>query len=129
MLGASLTVCRLWNCILTVITPYLVNPNQANLQSKVFFIWGSTCVLCFIYAYLTIWETKGLTLEQVDRMMEETGSPRRSAGWKAHSTFAHDMGLDASGKMQVPVHERHDEKASTDATGTHASTSDTPSTV
>jgi len=41
-----------------------------------------------------IWETKGLTLEQVDRMMEETGSPRRSASWKPHSTFAHDMGMD-----------------------------------
>jgi SP family sugar:H+ symporter-like MFS transporter len=40
-----------------------------------------------------IWETKGLTLEQVDRMMEECGSPRRSAGWKPHSTFAHDMGM------------------------------------
>jgi SP family sugar:H+ symporter-like MFS transporter len=41
-----------------------------------------------------IWETKGLTLEQVDRMMEEVGSPRRSVGWKPHSTFAHDMGMD-----------------------------------
>ena len=46
------------------------------------------------YAYFMVWETKGLTLEQVDRMMEEVGSPRRSVGWKPHSTFAHDMGMD-----------------------------------
>lgn len=97
---AELTYCQ-------VITPYLVNPNQANLQSKVFFVWGSTCVLCFIYAYLFVWETKGLTLEQVDRMMEEAGSPRHSAAWKAHSTFAHDMGLDNEGKMRV-THSHHD---------------------
>jgi hypothetical protein len=50
-------------------------------------------VLCFVYAYFLIWETKGLTLEQVDRMMEETQSPRRSAGWRPHSTFAGEMGL------------------------------------
>jgi hypothetical protein len=40
-----------------------------------------------------VWETKGLTLEQVDRMMEETGSPRKSVGWQPHSTFAQDMGM------------------------------------
>lgn len=90
-----------------MITPYLVGENQANLQSKVFFVWGSTCVLCLIYAYTMIWETKGLTLEQVDRMMEEVGSPRRSAGWRPQTTFAHDMGMDASGKMPVTHHAHH----------------------
>jgi SP family sugar:H+ symporter-like MFS transporter len=71
----------------------MVNPNKGNLGSKVFFVWGSTCVLCLIYAYLFIWETKGLTLEQVDRMMEECGAPRKSPGWKAHSMFAAEMGI------------------------------------
>lgn len=37
-------------------------------------------------------ESKGLTLEQVDRMMEET-TPRTSAKWVPHSTFAAEMGL------------------------------------
>ncbi|WWD19991.1 hypothetical protein CI109_104464 [Kwoniella shandongensis] len=91
----------LWNCIITVITPYLVNPDKGNLQSKVFFIWGSTCILCVIYAYFMVWETKGLTLEQVDRMMEEVGSPRRSAGWKPHGTYAADMGLAADGTLAI----------------------------
>jgi hypothetical protein len=49
-------------------------------------------VLCFIYAFLLIPETKGLTLEQVDRMLEET-TPRTSAKWVPHSTFAADMGF------------------------------------
>jgi len=104
----------LWNCIITVITPYLVNTNKADLKSKVFFVWGSTCILCVIYAYLLVWETKGLTLEQVDRMMEECGSPRRSVGWKPHATFASEMGLTADGAhMPVKVGGAHaaDEKA------------------
>jgi hypothetical protein len=77
-----------------------------NLGSKVFFIWGSTCVLCMVYAYFLIWETKGLTLEQVDRMMEETQSPRHSSSWKPHSTFASEMGMAQDKALQ-----HHGEKA------------------
>ncbi|KAK4686344.1 MFS transporter, SP family, sugar:H+ symporter, partial [Tremellales sp. Uapishka_1] len=95
----------LWNCIITVITPYLVGTDQANLGSKVFFLWGALCTCCFVYAYFLVWETKGLTLEQVDRMMEECGSPRKSAAWRAHSTFAADMGMTADGKLAVEQHE------------------------
>ncbi|RSH85397.1 hypothetical protein EHS25_004793 [Saitozyma podzolica] len=88
----------LWNCIITVITPYTVSTDKGNLGSRVFFIWGSTCILCFFYAYFLVCETKGLTLEQVDRMMEEVRNAIKSAGWKPHSTFAADMGLNKSGK-------------------------------
>lgn len=59
---------------------------------RVFFLWGSLCTVAMVYAYLIIPETKGLSLEQVDRMFEET-KPWTSAKWKPHSTFAADMGL------------------------------------
>lgn len=62
-----------------------------------FFIWGGLCTLCLIYAYFLVWETKGLTLEQVDAMMEECGSPRRSAGWKPSVTFAQRMEAEQKG--------------------------------
>jgi sugar porter (SP) family MFS transporter len=83
-----------WNCIIAVITPYMVGTGSgdANLGSRVFFIWGSLCTCCFLYSYLLIPETKGLSLEQVDRMLEET-NPRTSAKWVPHSTFAADMHL------------------------------------
>jgi len=41
-------------------------PGNANLGSKVFYIWGSTCFCCFVFAYFCIPETKGLSLEQID---------------------------------------------------------------
>ncbi|KAL2830311.1 general substrate transporter [Aspergillus cavernicola] len=82
----------LWNCIIAVITPYMVDTDKGNLKSKVFFIWGSLCACCFVYTYFLIPETKGLSLEQVDKMMEET-TPRTSAGWKPHGTFAAEMGF------------------------------------
>ncbi|ODQ77979.1 hypothetical protein BABINDRAFT_168564 [Babjeviella inositovora NRRL Y-12698] len=77
----------LWNCIISVITPYMVGEDEGNLGAKVFFVWGSLCCCCLVYAYFLIPETKGLTLEQVDRMMEET-NPRNSAKWVPHSTYA-----------------------------------------
>jgi hypothetical protein len=55
-------------------------------------MWGSLCFVSLAFTYFFVPETKGLTLEQVDRMLEET-SPRTSAKWVPHSTFAADMGL------------------------------------
>jgi len=92
----------LWNCIITVITPYMVGKDKGNLGAKVFFIWGALCTACFIYAYFLIPETKGLSLEQVDRMLEET-TPRTSAKWKPSSTFASDMGLTKDGTLAPEI--------------------------
>lgn len=77
----------LWNTIIALITPYMVGSNRGNLRSSVFFVWGGLCTCAFVYTYFLVPETKGLSLEQVDRMMEET-TPRTSAKWKPHSTFA-----------------------------------------
>jgi hypothetical protein len=55
-------------------------------------MWGGLCCISLTFAYFLVPETKGLSLEQVDRMLEET-SPRTSAGWVPHSAFAADMGL------------------------------------
>ncbi|TKX22086.1 sugar transporter-like protein 23 [Elsinoe australis] len=81
-----------WNCIIGVITPYLMNEDAGNLKTKVFFLWGSTCATCAIFAYFMVHETKGLSLEQVDKMMDEV-TARKSAGYKPSTTFAQEMGL------------------------------------
>ena len=57
--GMSLSVASnwLWNFGIGYATPYLVGPTTtgpdgiktADLGVKVFFIWGSTCVGCFIF--------------------------------------------------------------------------------
>jgi len=82
-------------------TPYLVDAQYANLSSKIFFMWGSLCIISVLFAYFLVPETKGLSLEQVDRMMEEV-SPRHSQGWVPHTTFASEMGLV---NKAIPVHQ------------------------
>lgn len=61
----------LWNTIIAVITPYMVgtSPGDANMKSSVFFVWGALCLSAFVYAYFLVPETKGLSLEQVDKMV------------------------------------------------------------
>ncbi|RDW94582.1 putative high-affinity glucose transporter RGT2 [Coleophoma crateriformis] len=81
-----------WNCIIATINPYLVGKSYANLGPKIFFMWGSLCIISVTFAYFLVPETKGLSLEQVDKMLEET-TPRKSRSWVPHSTFAADMGL------------------------------------
>jgi hypothetical protein len=80
----------------------MVGTDKGNLGARVFFIWGSLCAVCFVYAFLLIPETKGLSLEQVDRMLEET-TPRNSAKWVPHSTFAAEMGLTKEGELATEV--------------------------
>lgn len=77
----------LWNTVIAVITPYMVGEDYGNMKSSVFFVWGSLCTAAFVYSYFFVPETKGLSLEQVDRMMEET-TPRTSSKWTPHETFA-----------------------------------------
>jgi len=109
--GLSTASNWLWNTIIAVITPYMVNTNEGNLKSNVFFIWGGLCTCAFIYAFFLIPETKGLSLEQVDKMMEET-TPRNSSKWKPHSTFASDMGMKDGDKLDANVTEDVERKGS-----------------
>ncbi|MCJ1461564.1 hypothetical protein MMC07_000161 [Pseudocyphellaria aurata] len=100
--GLSTASNWLWNCLIAVITPYMVGKDKGNLGTNVFWIWGSLCAICFVYAYLLIPETKGLSLEQVDRMMEET-TPRTSAKWKPTTTYAAEMGLTKEGTLAPEI--------------------------
>ena len=56
-----------------------------------------------MFAYFLVPETKGLSLEQVDRMLEEV-NPRHSRKWVPHSTFASEMGLVEKG---ITLHGEH----------------------
>lgn len=60
-----------------------------------------TDMLLVLFAYFLVPETKGLTLEQVDKMLEES-TPRTSRKWKPHSTFAADMHLSEK-QIEIPI--------------------------
>jgi MFS transporter, SP family, sugar:H+ symporter len=79
----------LLNWAIAYSTPYLVNygPGNANLQSKIFFLWGGCCFICIAFVYFMIYETKGLSLEQVDELYTEVSYAPKSVGWRPTVTF------------------------------------------
>ncbi|CAJ2503176.1 Uu.00g105700.m01.CDS01 [Anthostomella pinea] len=89
-LGMATATNWLLNWAIAYATPYLVNygPGYANLQSKIFFIWFGCCFICIAFVYFYIYETKGLSLEEVDELYTEVKSARKSKDWVPSRSFA-----------------------------------------
>ncbi|POS86958.1 hypothetical protein EPUL_003726, partial [Erysiphe pulchra] len=82
----SITTATNWlfNWAIAYSTPYLVNygSGNLNLQSKIFFIWTGCCSMSIVFVWFMIYETKGLTLEQIDTMYQEVSIASKSHSWK-----------------------------------------------
>ena len=91
---------RLLNWAIAYATPYLVNdgPGNANLQAKVFFIWGGFCCVCVVFVYFCIYETKGLSLEQVDELYAKVDHAWQSKGFVPTVSFAEVRDLGDGGR-------------------------------
>lgn len=85
----SITTATNWlfNFAIAYSTPYLVNENEANLQAKVFFIWGCFCLIAIVFVYSLIYETKGLTLEQVDELYGLVSKAWKSKAFRPAVSF------------------------------------------
>ncbi|OBR08897.1 Sugar porter family MFS transporter [Colletotrichum higginsianum IMI 349063] len=57
--------------IMTVAIPYMINPDEANMQGKLGFFFGGLACLCFIWAWFRVPETKGRTYEELDNLFEQ----------------------------------------------------------
>ncbi|GMM30614.1 glucose sensor [Martiniozyma asiatica (nom. inval.)] len=70
--AVSITASSNWlvNFIFAYSTPYIINPNShtSALGTTIFFLWGSFNFAGILLAYFLVYETKGLTLEDVDEL-------------------------------------------------------------
>jgi sugar porter (SP) family MFS transporter len=68
----SMSTASNWlvNWALAYSIPYMVDAGTGNLdlQAKVFFIWGGCCVIATVFVWFMVYETRGLSLEQVDEL-------------------------------------------------------------
>ncbi|KAI5849899.1 general substrate transporter [Tricharina praecox] len=97
----SLTTASNWlfNWALAYSTPYLVDkgPESADLGSKVFFIWGGCTAVAIVFVYFFIYETKGLSLEEVDELYHSVPNARRSPGWVPAQDYRENLEKGKSG--------------------------------
>ncbi|KAL4780410.1 general substrate transporter [Aspergillus varians] len=118
----SITTAANWllNWAIAYATPYMVDsgPGNANLQSKVFFIWGGFCLVAGIFVWTCIYETKGLSLEQVDELYAKIPVAWRSSEFVPSMHYADVRGVPADrvaeleAEAQAKQNLEHVEKAS-----------------
>lgn len=86
----SISICTaanwLCNWAVAYATPYMVDPGpgNANLGSKVFFIWGGCNCVGAAFVYFMVYESKGMSLEQVDAMWCEVDYAWQSPKYIPH---------------------------------------------
>ena len=97
----SITTATNWlfNWAIAYSTPYLVDygPGNANLQSKIFFIWFACCFVCIAFVYFYIYETKGLSLEEIDLLYTVESSARKSSKWRPEDSWVHRQSIAQQG--------------------------------
>ncbi|KAJ5424546.1 Major facilitator superfamily domain general substrate transporter [Penicillium cf. griseofulvum] len=104
----SITTATNWllNWAIAYATPYMVNsgPGNANLQSKVFFIWGGFCFVCGVFVYTCIYETKGLSLEQVDELYAKVPRAWNSVGWVPSLNYTEELEMEGEKRVEGATH-------------------------
>ncbi len=63
-------------------------------------MWFGACFVCIAFVYFFIYETKGLTLEEVDDLYHEVSSARKSTNWKPSTTFQQRGSVAAEGTAE-----------------------------
>lgn len=83
----SITTATNWlvNFIFAYITPYLIDTGHhtAAIGNKIFFIWGGCNAAGVVFVYFTVYETKGLKLEEIDYMYAHCDNARKSTEFKS----------------------------------------------
>jgi sugar porter (SP) family MFS transporter len=79
----------LFNWALAYATPYIVQPGHgnANLGAKVFFIWGTCCVVGAVFVWFMVYETSKISLEQIDELYERVDYAWNSSKFEPSWSF------------------------------------------
>lgn len=99
----SLSTASNWllNFAIAYGTPYMVGttPGSANLGHKIFFVWGSFCVVSVAFVWYCVYETSKMSLEQIDELYERIDKAWHSKGFQPSWSFQQmrDIGWSESG--------------------------------
>jgi MFS transporter, SP family, general alpha glucoside:H+ symporter len=69
-IGISIATDAICGIITNFVTPYLVNPGEANSKGMVDFLYGGVSVLSFLWCFFRLPETKHRTFEEIDYLFE-----------------------------------------------------------
>ena len=75
----------MWNFLLSFFAPHIAE----KIGPLILLIFFGMLVFGYVYVYLFIPETKGLSLEEVDEMYRSGVKPWHSAGWRPSEKELH----------------------------------------
>jgi sugar porter (SP) family MFS transporter len=78
-IGLATLTCHVWNIIFGVSIPYAIDQDQGNWKGKLGFLFAGIALLCTIWCYFCLPETKDRTFEELDILFEEGVSSREFA--------------------------------------------------
>ncbi|KAI1780363.1 putative maltose permease [Hypoxylon cercidicola] len=81
-IAVATAVQAVFGIAMTVAIPYMINPAEANMQGKLGYFYGGLGVLCLIWGYFRIPETKGRTYEELDILFERRIPARQFKGYQ-----------------------------------------------
>ncbi|KAK3393585.1 general substrate transporter [Podospora didyma] len=118
-------------------TPYMVDtksnqPGSVNLGSRVFFVWGTFCIVAIAFVWCMVYETSKISLEQIDEMYERVDYAWNSRSFEPSWSFQQmrDFGFSDSGiPPTVPQLELQPSRTSSAGTSTAVSATTTSSTT
>ncbi|KAL4886497.1 maltose permease [Aspergillus karnatakaensis] len=62
--------------------PYMVNPDEGNLQGKVGFVFGGLCAFACVWSFFYIPELKGRSIDEIDQLFHRKVKPRKMGGYR-----------------------------------------------
>lgn len=88
-------------------TPFMVGegPGNADFGPKIFFIWGSFCLLAILFVWFMVYETSKISLEQIDEMYERVDHAWNSKSFEPSWSFQQMLDEGWSPSAQPPEHQ------------------------
>jgi sugar porter (SP) family MFS transporter len=127
----SISTASNWllNWAIAYSTPYMVNSGEgsANLQEKVFFVWGAFCIIAFVFVWAMVYETSKISLEQIDELYERVDRAWNSQKFQPSWSFQ-DIREETESGVASGVSLVDREEARRRATGESTSTTELTST-
>lgn len=98
--------------------PFMVGngPGHADFGSKIFFIWGTFCIIALFFVWCMVYETSKISLEQIDEMYERVPHAWNSKNFEPSWSFQQIVDEGWSQSAQPPtVHELQSTTSATSA--------------
>ncbi|KAH7470362.1 putative glucose transporter rco-3 [Fusarium oxysporum f. sp. matthiolae] len=108
-MSVSTTANWLLNFGVAYAPPYILGRGANAFGLKIFFIWGTCCLLSIAFVWLMVYETSKMTLEQIDEMYERVRYAWESPGFNPTWSFQQmqNAGWAANGQPEQQAGDGH----------------------